>query len=396
MTETAPGPLDGLVVADFSRVVAGPYAAMMLGDLGAEVIKVERPPRGDDTRGYGPPFVGPDASESSYYLSINRNKKSVAWDLGSDSGLSKAFALASRADVVIENFKPGGADKLGIGYEAVSAANPGVVYCSVSGFGSSGAGALLPGYDFLVQAVGGLMSITGDGEPVKVGVAVIDVLTALYASNAIMAALYERSSSGLGQQIEVDLMSSSLAALINQASTYITAGVVPRAMGNRHPSIAPYEALMTADRRIVVTVGSDSQFVALAKVVGKPWMATDERFDSNAARVANRAALVAEIEGSLLERPASEWVGLLNEAGIPCGVVNDIAEAFEMAESVGLSPVVRVARGRDLEHAAASATDPSAQVTSPMRLSRTPVSYRRPPPRLGEHSTEVEAQLGGG
>ena len=397
MSEPGAGPLAGLLVADFSRVVAGPYAAMLLGDLGADVVKVERPGAGDDTRGFGPPFVNPDpeAGEplSAYFLSVNRNKRGVAWDLATDEGRRKALALAARADVLIENFKPGGATRFGLGYEDIAKINPGVVYCSVSGFGSSGEGAPLPGYDFLVQAVGGIMSITGDGEPRKVGVAVVDVLTALFASNAILAALVERSSSGRGQRIEVDLLSSSLAALINQASTYLTTGAVPTAMGNRHPSIAPYEMLAAADREMVVAVGNDSQFAALAGVVGKGWMGEDARFSRNAARVGNRDEMVRELEEALSARPAAEWVGMFQAAGIPSGVVNDISEAFGLAEQVGLTPAVRVTHASSTAWTA-SEPDPAAQIADPMRLSRTPVSYRLPPPRLGEHSAEVESELG--
>ncbi|MHB8246039.1 MAG: CaiB/BaiF CoA transferase family protein [Acidimicrobiales bacterium] len=404
MTSPPAGPLAGLLVADFSRVVAGPYAAMLLGDLGADVVKVERPGAGDDTRGFGPPFVraaGPgdepaDELMSSYYLSINRNKRAVAWDLTSEGGRRKARALARRADVVIENFKPGGADRLGLGYDELEPLNPALVYCSISGFGTKGEGADLPGYDFLVQAVGGLMSITGDGgegaEPRKVGVALVDVLTALFASNAILAALVERSSSGKGQRIEVDLLSSSLASLINQASTYLTTGLVPRAMGNRHPSIAPYETLAAADRELVVAVGNDGQFASLARVVGKGWMAGDGRFSKNAARVENREEMVRELEEALQARPAAEWVGLFQKGGIPSGVVNDISEAFALAEQVGLSPVVRVANKGASPWRSADA-DPGAQVASPIKLSRTPVSYRLPPPRLGEHSDEIESFL---
>lgn len=400
----ATGPLAGLLVADLSRVVAGPYAGMLLGDLGAEVVKVERPQGGDDTRGFGPPFVEvagageePAVRESSYYLSVNRNKKGVAWDLSSPAGLAAATALCRRADVVIENFKPGTADRLGLGYEAVAAANPRVVYCSISGFGSSGPGASLPGYDFLVQAVGGLMSITGDGppegEPRKVGVALVDVLTALHATTAILAALHERERSGLGQRVEVDLLSSLLAALINQASTYLTTGAVPRAMGNRHPSIAPYETLAASDRELVVAVGNDGQFAALAAAVGRPELAADERFATNAGRVAHRSEMAAALEEALGARTAAEWVDLFQAAGIPSGVVNDIGEAFGLAEAVGLDPVVRIARD-GAGRWTGSRPDPGAQVASPMRFSRTGVSYRLPPPHLGEHSGEVERSLG--
>jgi crotonobetainyl-CoA:carnitine CoA-transferase CaiB-like acyl-CoA transferase len=388
-----PGPLDGVLVADFSRVVAGPYATMLLGDLGATVIKVERPGSGDDTRGFGPPFVD---GESSYYLSVNRNKRGVAWDLATADGCSKAQQLAGRADVVIENFKAGTADRLGIGYPAVSSVNPRVVYCSVSGFGTKGPGAGLPGYDFLVQGVGGLMSITGDagGEPRKVGVAVVDVLTALFAANAVLAALFEREKSGRGQHVEVDLLSCLLASLINQASTYLTTGAIPRAMGNRHPSIAPYETLQAADRPLVVAVGNDAQFASLAAVVGAAWMAVDDRFAANAGRVAHRDQMVELLEIELGQRPAGEWIELLQAAGIPSGVVNDVGEAFALADRLGLDPVIRLTRDGEARAGAAGEPGGDAQVRDPMGFSRSPVTYRHPPPRLGEHSAEVEEELG--
>lgn len=390
MSSPAGGPLTGLLVADFSRVVAGPYAGMLLGDLGAEVVKVEHP-RGDDTRGFGPPFVSlsDGTPVSSYYLAVNRNKRDVAWDLSLPSDRQEARSLAERADVLIENFRPGGADRFGLGYESLAEANPGLVYCSVSGFGSTGEGASLPGYDFLVQAVGGLMSITGDGgdasEPRKVGVAVVDVLTALFACNAIVAALYERETSARGQRIDVDLLSCSLAALINQASTYLTTGRVPGPMGNRHPSIAPYETLQAADRPLVVAVGNDGQFRLLSHVIGQEWMAEDARFATNAARVENRGEMVRVLESALQSRPAGDWVGLMQSAGIPSGTVNNVAEAFQLAERLGLSPVVRLT-GEGSEAWPAAQPDSYAQVRSPMRFSRTPVGYRLPPPRLGEHS----------
>jgi crotonobetainyl-CoA:carnitine CoA-transferase CaiB-like acyl-CoA transferase len=389
----ARGPLEGIVVADFSRVVAGPFATMLLGDLGADVIKVERPGQGDDTRGFGPPFTG---GESSYYLAINRNKRSVAWDLASDDGKGKAVALAQRADVVVENFRPGTAARLGLGYEDIAAVNPRVIYCSVSGFGTSGEGAALPGYDFLVQGVGGLMSITGDpgSEPRKVGVAVVDVLTAQFAANAILAAIFERERSGLGQRVEVNLLSSVLSALINQASTYITTGTVPRAMGNRHPSIAPYETLRAKDGPVLVAVANDAQFVAFAKAVGLSALASDDRFRSNADRVANREALVEVLEAELVLRPAADWVSRIQAAGIPCGVVNDIAQAFDLAEHLGLGPVVHLERDSVARPAAAADPSPQSQVRNPMGFSRTPVSYRIAPPRLGEHTSAVEAELG--
>jgi crotonobetainyl-CoA:carnitine CoA-transferase CaiB-like acyl-CoA transferase len=376
VTSTAPGALDGILVADFSRVLAGPFATMLLGDLGADVVKVERPGSGDDTRAWGPPFVDGD---SAYYLSVNRNKRSVAIDLGTPDGVAAARELAGRADVLVENFKPGTMDRLGLGYGALAADNPRLVWCSVSGFGTSGPGAAMPGYDFLVQAVGGLMSITGPagGEPTKVGVAVVDVLTGLFATTGILAALHHRERTGEGQKVEVNLLSSLLGALVNQASTFVTTGQVPRAMGNRHPSIAPYETLHAADRPVVVAVGNDGQFVALAKCAGVAWMAEDERFRTNAARVAHRDELLRELEAALGSRTAAEWVDELTAAGVPSGFVNDISEAFALAERIGLAPVVEIAR---------EGGTVVRQVANPVQLGATPVSYRRPPPHLGEHT----------
>lgn len=380
-----PTALDGLLVADFSRVLAGPFATMLLGDLGADVIKVERPGVGDDTRSWGPPYID---GESAYYLAVNRNKRSITLDLATAAGRRAARRLAERADVVVENFKPGTMERLGLSYAELSTANPALVYCSVSGFGTSGPGASRLGYDFLVQAVGGLMSITGSegGEPTKVGVAVVDVLTGLFASNAILAALLARSLSGVGQQVEVDLMSCLLAGLVNQASTYVTTGQVPRALGNRHPAIVPYETFAAADRHLVVAVGNDGQFAALARALEMQWLASDERFASNSSRVAHRQELVEVVEARLGDRPAAEWVALFEAGGVPAGLVNDIGEAFALAGELGLSPIVQVGDR--------AAGDEVAQVADPMRLLGSPVSYRRRPPRLGEHTDEVLGELG--
>ncbi len=367
-------------------MLAGPFATMLLGDLGADVVKVERPGAGDDTRAWGPPFV---EGESAYYLAINRNKRSVVFDLGTAEGREAARRLAERADVVIENFKPGTMARLGLSYEDLAEANPSVVYCSVSGFGTTGEGASLLGYDFIVQAVGGLMSITGpDGgrAPTKVGVAVVDVLTGLFASNAILAALLARRETGVGQRVEVDLLSCLLAGLVNQASTYVTTGMVPRALGNRHPAISPYEMFRAADRHLVVAVGNDRQFEALAGALDMGALATDARFASNSARVGHRDELAELIERRLGEKPAAEWVGRFESCGIPSGLVNDIGEAFALARRLGLSPIVDVGE--------ASVDGEIAQVSNPMRLTASPVSYRRRPPRLGEHTGEVLRELG--
>jgi crotonobetainyl-CoA:carnitine CoA-transferase CaiB-like acyl-CoA transferase len=379
VTEKPRGPLEGLLVADFSRVLAGPFATMLLGDLGADVVKVEHPVGGDETRGWGPPWYG---EHSTYYLAVNRNKRSLALDLKTESGRRAARALATRADVLVENFKAGAAERLGLPFEEVGRDNPGLVWCSISGFGR-GAGADLPGYDFLVQAMSGLMSITGPagGEPTKVGVALVDVLTGLYAFGGVLAALRERDRTGHGQRVEVSLLGSALASLVNQASSYLCTGRPPRAMGNRHPSITPYETLATADRPLVVAVGNDAQFARLCRVLGLPEAATDPRFATNADRVANRDALAELLERALAARRAADWVAALSEAGVPCGLVNDLGEAFALATRLGLEPV--------------AAADGVPQVADPIRLSSSPASYRLAPPALGEHTAEVLAWLDG-
>ena len=373
------GPLEGLLVADFSRVLAGPFATMLLGDLGADVVKVEHPEGGDETRAWGPPWRD---GHSTYYLAVNRNKRSVALDLKSDAGREAARALAGRADVLVENFKAGTLERLGLGFEEVARDNPGLVWCSISGFGRE-AGADLPGYDFLVQAMSGLMSITGPagGEPTKVGVALVDVLTGLYATSGILAALQARERTGRGQRVEVSLLGSALASLVNQASSYLCTGRPPRAMGNRHPSITPYETLATADRPLVVAVGNDGQFARLCRVLGVPGAATDPRFATNADRVTNRDALAELLERALAARGASDWVAALSEARVPCGLVNDVGEAFALAERLGLEPV--------------AAAGGIPQVANPIRLSSAPASYRLAPPALGEHTAEVLGWLAG-
>jgi crotonobetainyl-CoA:carnitine CoA-transferase CaiB-like acyl-CoA transferase len=377
------GALSGLVVADFSRVLSGPIATMLMGDLGADVIKVEHPLDGDDTRHWGPPFI---EDASAYFLSANRNKRSVTLDLRSDAGRAAALALSDRADVLVENFRPGTMDRLGLGYEQVSARNPGLVYCSISGFGS-GPGRDMAGYDFLVQAVGGLMSITGpeQGDPVKVGVALVDVITGLNAVIGVLAAVRARAMSGAGQLVEVNLMSSLLASLVNQGSSFITAGTVPGPLGDRHPSIVPYQTLRAADRPFVVAVGNDRQFRHFCSAVELPGLADDPRFATNAARVAHREELLAELEPVLESRGASYWLERLARVGVPSGLVNDLAEAFALAERLGLAPVARVP---------GEAGPRTAQLANPITLSRSPATYRLPPPRHGEHTEEVLEWLG--
>ncbi|MDV7083900.1 CaiB/BaiF CoA transferase family protein [Rhodococcus opacus] len=369
--------LDGLLIADFGRVLAGPYATMLLADLGADVVKIERAGVGDDTRQWGPPWVG---DESTYFQSVNRNKRSFAWDLRDPADLQQARELAARADVVVENFLPGTMDRLGLGYDTVREINPDVVYCSVTGFGGENN---LPGYDLLIQAVGGLMSITGPepGVPTKVGVAVVDIITGLHAAVGILAALRHRDRTGEGQRVEVNLLSSLLSALANQTSGYVGAGVVPQAMGNRHPSIAPYEVFRTGDRPLVLAVGNNRQFASLVEVLGVPELADDERYATNTQRVAHREQLVRDITAALSAGSADEWFEKLTAQGVPCGPLNDIADAVALAEQLGLNPVVEIDDPRR--------DRPVRQVANPIRLSATPASYRSAPPRLGEDTPAV-------
>ncbi|MEI2715177.1 MAG: CoA transferase [Nocardioides sp.] len=372
-------PLEGILVADFSRVLAGPLATQTLADLGARVVKVERPGAGDDTRSWGPPWT---ENSAAYFESANRNKESLTLNLADPGDLRLARELARRADVMVENFRDGALVKHGLDFESVSRDNPGLVYCSVTGFGSRG-GRDLAGYDFLVQAMGGLMSITGhpDGEPTKVGVALVDVLTAKDATVGILAALATRARTGLGQRVEVNLLSSLLGSLVNQASSFLATGQSPGRMGNAHPSIAPYESLRCADGAIAVACGNDGQFVRLCSVLGSPHLSADPRFATNANRVLNRAALVASLEELLATNTATHWVTALTAAGLPAGQVGDLASAFELASSLGLDPLVDVG------------SQVPAQVRNPITFSATPVTDYRPPPRLGEHDDDVRRWL---
>ncbi|MCE7006219.1 CoA transferase [Kibdelosporangium philippinense] len=345
--------LSGVTIADFCRVLAGPYATMLLADLGATVIKVERPGTGDDTRAWGPPHVD---GVSTYFMGLNRNKRLVTLDLADPA----AVELASSADVVVENFRPGTMARHGLDYASLSAVNPRLVYCSITGFGSSSS---LPGYDLLVQAVGGLMSVTGTPEsPVKAGVALVDVITGLHAMAGILAALRHVSMTGEGQLVEVSLLSSLLSALVNQSAGYVMAGVVPGAMGNAHPSVAPYAVFTARDRQIVLAVGNDKQFAALCAALSLP---PDPRFATNALRVTNQDALTAAINSRLSTEDAAHWFSVLNDAGVPCGPINDVAEAVSLASSVGLSPVVSI--------------DGLSHIANPISLSRTPAEYRSNP-----------------
>lgn len=360
-----PAALAGLRIADFSRVLAGPFATMILGDLGAEVVKVERPDGGDETRAWGPPF---DADgTATYFLAANRNKTSLELDLQTPDGLARAKALALECGIVVENFRPGVMARLGLGYEQLRAQREDLVYCSISAFGS-GAGAALPGYDLIVQAVGGLMSITGDptGEPQKVGVAVVDVLAGLYACVGVLAAVRHRERTGEGQLVEVSLLSALLASLANQASAFTAAGTVATRNGNAHPSIAPYETFSTADGVLAVAVGNDRQFALLCSEIGAPALASDPRFATNAARVRHREQLRDALAELLSRSTTAELVENLTAAGIPAGPVNDIAAAFALADSLGLDPIARTAG--------------IATPANPIRMSHTPAAYRLAPP----------------
>jgi crotonobetainyl-CoA:carnitine CoA-transferase CaiB-like acyl-CoA transferase len=364
-----------LKILDFSRVLAGPFATMMLADFGAEVTKVERPGGGDETRAWGPPYD--ERGEATYFQSVNRNKSSVVLDLSSDEGIAELRRRALEADVLVENFRPGLMAEKGLDHETLRAANPRLVYCSITGFGSGEGGAALPGYDLLIQALGGLMGITGapDGEPMKVGVAVVDVLAGLFATVGILIALRAREESGEGQLVEVDLYSALLAAMVNQGSAYTIAGVVPQRLGNRHPSISPYEVYATADGELVLAVGNDRQFAGLCEELGAPGLATDPRFATNPERVANREALGAELERLLAARPATEWAAALLARRVPAGQVNDLGAAFEFAERIGLDPTVAIPRE----------DGSSVNLTrNPIRLSATPATYRTGPPTLPE------------
>jgi crotonobetainyl-CoA:carnitine CoA-transferase CaiB-like acyl-CoA transferase len=357
------GALEGLLVADFSRVLAGPYASMLLGDLGATVIKVERPERGDDTRSWGPPFNA--EGSSTYFEGINRNKKSLVLDLSHHRDLRRARNLAAQADIMIENFKVGGLDKYGLDYLTVKPLNPSLIYCSITGFGRY-AGKDLAGYDLLVQAMGGLMSITGDSTPTKTGVAVVDVLTGLHATVGILAALHSRQTTGEGQLIEVNLLSTLLASMVNQSASYTLGGVIPGMLGNAHPSIAPYEVFQTADQSMVIAVGNDTQFYALSNALEKPELSTHPLFHSNEARVRNRESLKTILEEALSQKTAAFWTHHLNHAGVPSGPINNIAQAFELAESLGLDPIR------------------NGHISSPLELSSTPITDYRTAPQLGD------------
>jgi crotonobetainyl-CoA:carnitine CoA-transferase CaiB-like acyl-CoA transferase len=379
-----PGPLSGLLVADFSRVLAGPYCTMLLADLGAEVIKVESP-AGDDTRSWVPPVT--DDEVSTYFLAINRNKKSVALDLKKARDVELAKALAGRADVFVHNFKPGGLRRYGLDYASVSAGNPAIIYASISGFGESEGAASLPGYDLMVQAISGMMSLTGDpdGPPYRAGISVFDVIAGLHSTIAILAALNHRTASGEGQHLEASLLASALSGMVNQTSAYVAGGTVPFRMGNSHPSLFPYEPLPTADRDMIITAGNDAQFRKLCEVIGVPELPEDPLYSTNPGRTANRDKLRPLLAARLAAKPAAEWFKELIAAGVPCGPINTVDAGLAFAEEIGLRPVVTAGSG--------DASRPV--VRHPVNFSKTPASYPLAPPALDEHGEEIRAWLEG-
>jgi crotonobetainyl-CoA:carnitine CoA-transferase CaiB-like acyl-CoA transferase len=385
-----PGALTGLRVLDLSRVLAGPWASQLLADLGADVVKVERPDVGDDTRAWGPPWLadgeGNPTSESAYFLSANRNKRSLTVDIGHPQGQQIVARLAAESDILIENFKVGGLAQYGLDYQSLKMANPRLIYCSITGFGQDGPYAARPGYDFLIQGLGGLMSVTGrpDGSPgagpLKVGVALTDVLTGLYSTVAVLAALARRAESGVGQHIDVALLDVQIACLANQAANYLVGGQLPARMGNAHPNIVPYQDFPTKDGYMIVTVGNDGQFSRFCAALGTPEWAHDARFSTNAQRVAHRDALVEMVQRRTVTRATEDWVETMDAVGVPCGPINSLDKVFENSQVK--------ARGTRIEMKHSSGRDVHL-VANPIRLSESPVQYRRAPPALGEHSTDV-------
>ncbi|GAB1614500.1 CaiB/BaiF CoA transferase family protein [Pseudomonas sp. PAGU 2196] len=388
------GALSHLRVLDLSRVLAGPWSGQILADLGADVIKVERPGNGDDTRSWGPPFLrdvrGENTSEAAYYLSANRNKRSVTIDFTQPEGQRLVRELAAKSDIVIENFKVGGLAAYGLDYQSLKALNPKLIYCSITGFGQTGPYAKRAGYDFMIQGLGGLMSLTGrpEGEegagPVKVGVALTDILTGLYSTVAILAALAHRDQTGIGQHVDMALLDVQVACLANQAMNYLTTGTPPRRLGNAHPNIVPYQDFPTADGDFILTVGNDGQFRKFAEVAGQPQWADDPRFATNKLRVANRGELIPLIRQATVFKTTAEWVSQLEKAGVPCGPINDLAQMFQDPQVVARGLAVTI------PHPLAGSVP---QVASPIRLSETPVEYRRAPPLLGEHTEAVLSEV---
>ena len=377
-------PLQGIRVLDLSRVLAGPYCTMVLGDLGADVIKVESPD-GDETRGWGPPFA---AGESAYYLCVNRNKRSIVVNFKTDEGRAVLHELIKRSDVLVENFRPGTLARFALDFESASVINPGLIYCSVTGFGHNGPLREKPGYDFMIQAMGGLMSFTGEpgGEPMKVGVAVADLFAGQNAVIAILAALHARTLTGKGQHLDISLFDTQLGMLANVASNYLISGNLPKRYGNAHANIVPYQSFQASDAWIIVAVGNDKQFEKLCGVIGRPELANETRFTLNAGRVQHRDELLSILKPIFLQRTAGEWLPLLEDAGIPCGPINTLDKVFAEPQVEAREMLIHIQHEEigDLR-----------LVGSPLKFSETPVAYRRPPPRLGEHTEEVLKELFG-
>ena len=384
ITQNSKLPLEGVRVLDLSRVLAGPYCTMLLGDLGADVLKVELPGEGDDTRRWGPPYVG---GESAYYLAVNRNKRGITLNLKSAAGQRILRQLANRSQVLVENFKPGTLERIGLGYDALRQTNPALVYCRISGYGASGPDATLPGYDFVMQAASGLMSITGepDGEPMKLGIAIVDILTALFAANGIQAALRVAERTGVGQIVDISLLESALAVLINVGQGYLVTGEPPARYGNAHANIVPYEVYRAADGYIAIGCGNDRQFAALCAVLGNPALAANPDFATNPARVAHRIALKAALEASLATRSVADWIPAIRAAGIPAGPINDIPTILNDLQTAALGIMQEVAH---------PTIESLRMIGSPLKLSAANPTIRLHPPLLGEHSVEVLEELG--
>ncbi|KNY12646.1 CoA-transferase [Achromobacter piechaudii] len=387
---TRPPALDGIRVLDLSRILAGPWCTQNLADLGADVIKIERPLVGDDTRAWGPPYLkdgdGQDTSESAYYLSANRNKRSVEADMATPEGAALIRELAAVSDILVENFKVGGLAKYGLDYDSLKAINPRLIYCSVTGFGQDGPYAQRPGYDFMIQGMGGLMSITGErddlpgGGPQKAGVAVTDIVTGMYATVAILAALQERHRSGLGQHLDIALLDSHVALLANQNSNYFNSGVAPSRAGNAHQNVVPYQVFAASDGHLIVATGNESQYRAYCRAIGAPELGDDPRFATNRLRVTNREVLIELLTAIMLQGRRDDWIDKLEAVGVPCGPINDIAQSFAHPQS----------QARQLRREIPHPLGVTAPVTaSPLRFSDSPVVYRRAPPLLGEHTEQV-------
>ena len=387
-----PGPLTGLRVFDMSRVLAGPSCAQILGDLGADVIKVERPGEGDDTRKWGPPYLkdpeGHDTDESAYYLSTNRSNRSISLDFTKPEGRDLARRLIARSDVLIENYKVGTLARHGLGYPELHKELPRLIYCSITGFGQTGPYAPRAGYDYLIQAMGGIMSMTGEPErePMKAAVAIADLMTGMYSAIAILAALRHRDASGHGQHVDMALLDTQVAALANLGQSYLTSGEVPSRLGNAHAAVVPYQVFKTSDGHIVLAIGNDGQYRKFCEFAGVPALADDPRFATNSARIVNRAVLVPEVAAIIARRPSAHWMSKLEPLGVPCGPINTLDQVFADPQIKARSMTV------DLPHPAAGGK-PTRLIASPIKLSETSVEYRRAPPTLGEHTEEVLREL---